>query len=89
MKGGNSAAHKGTEEMKKGQIVKCVTTSRHYLTEGKKYVVSGGKGDLVKPRGCGEFTIEGENSFTVVDDEGDMIFQSRMCGFHGEFEVVS
>lgn len=69
--------------MKKGDVVKCVDAKGNwYLTSGKKYEVSAGQGDE------GRFGyIYSATSFEITDDDGDVIFQYRLDGLHGLFEV--
>lgn len=69
--------------MKKGDVVECVDAKgSEYLTNGKLYEVSAGEGDK------GVFGYIGSNTgFEIIDDDGDAIFQFRLNGFHGLFEV--
>lgn len=69
--------------MKKGDVVDCVDAKYSgYLTSGKKYEVSAGQGDK------GRFGyIISDTGFEITDDDGDVIFQHRLDGLHGLFEV--
>lgn len=69
--------------MKQGDVVKCVDAKGNdYLTNGKIYDVIAGVGDL------GVFGyIYSTSGFEVIDDDGDAIFQFRLDGLHGLFEV--
>ena len=69
--------------MKKGDVLKCVDAKQNdYLTNGKKYEVSAGKGD------SGRFGyICGDNCFEIMSDDGEAIFQGKLDGLHGLFEV--
>ncbi|UVX30645.1 hypothetical protein S13b_00070 [Klebsiella phage VLCpiS13b] len=66
--------------MKKGDVVKCVDAKgSSYLTNGKNYNVSAGDGDE------GVFGYIGSNTgFEIIDDA---IFQYKLDGLHGLFEV--
>lgn len=69
--------------MKKSDVVICVNAKdSDYLTTGKKYEVSAGKG------ASGRFGyIYGDSGFEVIDDDGDAILQCELDGSHGLFEV--
>lgn len=69
--------------MKQGDVVKCVDAKRSgYLTNGKSYEVIAGEGD------DGMFGhINSNSGFEITDDDGDVIFQHRLDGLHGLFEV--
>lgn len=69
--------------MKKGDVVKCVDAKgSDYLTTGKEYEVSAGDGDF------GRFGyIYSDSGFEIIDDAGEEIFQFRLDGLHGLFEV--
>lgn len=69
--------------MKKGDVVICVDAKKSdYLTTGKKYEVSAGDGDF------GKFGyIYGDYGFEIIDDVGEEIFQYKLDGLHGLFEV--
>lgn len=69
--------------MKKGDVLKCVDAKQHkYLTKGKKYEVSAGDGDN------GKFGhICGDIGFEIINDDGEAIFQCKLDGLHGLFEV--
>lgn len=69
--------------MKKGDVVTCVDEkSSDYLTTGKKYEVSAGEGD----EGVYGY-ISSNTGFEIIDDDGDAIFQYKLDGLHGLFEV--
>lgn len=69
--------------MKKGDVVKCVDAKQSdYLTTGKKYEVSAGEGD-----GGVYGYIRSNTGFEIIDDDGDTIFQYKLDGLHGLFEV--
>ncbi len=76
---------RGLKKMKKSQIVKCVKTKESYLTVGKQYSVIAGNGDV----GLFGFRIKDEDSFCILDDDDEVIFQGDLYGAHGLFEVVS
>jgi hypothetical protein len=69
--------------MKKGDVLKCVDAKQHkYLTKGKYYEVIAGDGDN------GKFGhIRGDIGFEIISDDGEAIFQCRLDGLHGLFEV--
>lgn len=69
--------------MKRGDVVECVDAKgSEYLTNGKLYEVSAGEGDE------GVFGYIGINTgFEIIDDDGDAIFQYKLDGPHGLFEV--
>lgn len=69
--------------MKKGKMLKCIyNKGNEYLTAGKSYEVKHGDGDM------GEFgRIGKDGGFEIKDDEGDLIYQFRLNGLHGFFEV--
>ena len=69
--------------MKKGDVVECVDAKQSdYLTNGKKYEVTSGQGD------SGRFGyIYSDTGFEIIDDDGEEIFQFRLDGLHGLFEV--
>ena len=69
--------------MKKGDVVECVDAKgSHYLTNGKNYEVISGEGNE------GVFGYIGSNTgFEIIDDDGDAIFQYKLDGLHGLFEV--
>lgn len=75
--------------MKKGDVVTCTKPKVDYLTEGFKYTVVAGIGDVVFTVGCETgYQIKGESGFSIFDDAGDCIFQSSLDGCHGEFVVI-
>lgn len=69
--------------MKRGDVLKCVDAKQHkYLTKGKNYEVSAGDGDN------GKFgNIRGDIGFEIISYDGEAIFQCRLDGLHGLFEV--
>ncbi|WP_142483259.1 hypothetical protein [Klebsiella pneumoniae] len=69
--------------MKKGDVVECIDAKgSEYLTNGKSYEVVAGKGDN------GRFGhIRGDIGFEIISDDGEAIFQCRLDGLHGLFEV--
>lgn len=69
--------------MKKGDVVECVDAKgSEYLTNGKSYEVSAGEGD----KGVFGY-ISSNTGFEIIDDDGDAIFQYKLDGLHGLFEV--
>lgn len=71
--------------MKKGQKIVCVDSKKsNYLTVGKEYVITSGKGDS----GLWCDTISSDTGFRITDDEGDTIYQNNLSGLHGTFEVI-
>lgn len=90
MKGGNGAAHKGTQEMEKGQIVKCVEShDSSNITVGKEYVITSGKGDERESFAGFTDSIDDDVRAMITDDDGDSItIIIPECHF-GKWEVVS
>lgn len=74
--------------MQRGQFVKCIglhdELSSTYLTVGKEYEVTAGKGD----EDMFGTVIHSKQGFQLIDDEGAEIYQDALCGLHGDFEVV-
>lgn len=71
--------------MKRGDKVKCVECGcNRYLTEGKVYEVTHGKGDL---SAFGR-TIQTNEGFQVLNDDGGVSYCLYPCDAHATWELV-
>ncbi len=74
--------------MEKGQIVKCITSYKPWITKGKAYPIVAVKGDSIVTV-SGSYKIKGDYGFALIDDDGDCIFSADLKCSYGVFEVVS
>ncbi len=72
--------------MQIGQKIKCLAPyDDRYLTAGKEYEIIAAEGD--EDKACGGVVI-GEDSFIIIDDEGDYVYASLSVSSHAVWEKV-
>lgn len=75
--------------MRKGQMVKCVSTRSDYLTAGKLYPITAGEGDSNLSLAAYDLVpVNDHDTFNITDDEGDELFcLYPECG-HATWQLV-